>query len=147
MKPTVVQIEEYLAAVDSMFPVPLSEKQNLTEFAQKLYEKATLCTVLKDGKIVAMLAGYTEALENGMAYISIVATRKEAQGKGYAATLLKEFLEICKKKNIKAVHLYAVRENLPAVQLYKRFGFREWKPENEVRPEDLHLIYYMDEER
>ena len=147
MKPTIGQIEEYLIKVDKMFPVPLSCKQDLKDFAKKLYDKATLCLRMQEDKIVAMVAGYTENLANEMAYISIVATCKEAQGNGYAPKLIHEFISICKEKKINAVHLYVVPENEAAVQMYKRIGFQVWEIEQEPRPEDLHLIYYINEEK
>ena len=139
------QIEKFLKEVDVDFPTPLSQKQNLSFFAQKLIEKATICAKTENGKIVAMLAGYTENLTNNISYISILATSKQARGKGYAKGLLKEFIDICRSKKIKAIHLYTTHTNKTAVNIYKKAGFVEWAVENEPRKEDLHLIYYIEE--
>lgn len=139
------KIEDFLTKVDKSFPVPLSKKQNLSEFAIKLNEKATLCTKEENGEIVSMVAGYTENLSDNIAYISVVATLEGSRCKGYSKALVKEFIEICIKKSIDAVHLYTVATNISAVNLYKKLGFKEYVMENEPRPDDLHLIYYIKE--
>lgn len=140
------KIEAFLIKVDKSFPVPLSNKQNLKDFAIKLNEKATICIKEENGEILSMVAGYTESLENNIAYISVVATLENARGKGYAKALVKDFINICKKKRIKAVHLYTVATNLSAVKMYKSIGFGKFILENEPRKNDLHLIYYIKEE-
>ncbi len=127
--------------VDSLFPVPLSKKQNLQEFALKLCEKATVCTVCENRQIIAMVAGYTENVIDNMGYISVVATLPEAQGRGLAKQLVQEFLEIARKNNLSGVHLYAVRGNVSAMAMYRSLGFEEWTPANEARPQDVHWIY------
>ena len=140
-------VKEFLSSVDVLFPTPLSNKQNLTQFASKLVEKATICSVCENEKIVSMVAGYTENLSNNMAYISIVASHPTAQGNGYAKSLVNDFIQICKEKSINAVHLYTSKSNYVAIKMYENLGFVRWNLETEDRPEDLHLIYYMGEKR
>lgn len=147
MKITVVQIERFLREVDATFPVPLSQKQDLHEFAIKLFERATVCCVTEQEEIAAMVAGYTDHLTDNMAYISIVATRGSFQGRGYAARLIGEFMEICRQKEVDAVHLYVVPSNLGALRLYEKMGFVPWQMPNETRPSDLHMIYYFGDKK
>lgn len=143
---TISQIETFLRRVDGDFPVPLSRKQDLSDFARKLREKATLCVAANDAGITAMVAGYTENLTGGMAYVSIAATLPEARGQGLASGLMRRFIRICRDKNIPAIHLYAVPSNTPAMEMYRRMGFVEWKKPDEPRPEDAHLILYLSNE-
>ena len=143
---SVQELKEFLREVDFLFPVPLSQKQNLDEFAKKLAEKATLCAVEDGGRIVALVAGYTDGGLDRLGYVSIVATLPSAQGKGYASSLMRQFLDVAKSKRLRAVHLYTARENRAAVHMYQRLGFSEWHSENEPRPHDLHLILYIGEE-
>ena len=145
-KPTYKELYAFLKDVDSSFPVPLSKKQDLELLAKKLLEKATLVSVWHYEEMVALVAGYTENVVDNMAYISVLATRQEARGHGYAKDVVQRFLQICRDKKLSAVHLYAVPTNLPAVYLYKSLGFVEYKIENEPRKEDLHLIYYIKKE-
>ena len=147
MKHTVIQLATFLQTVDSLFPVPLSQKQNLQDFAVKLHNTATLCTVCENDRIVAMVAGYTENVTENMGYISVVATLPEMQGKGYAGHLVEEFLAIACQKGLVAVHLYAVRDNLPAMAMYHSLGFEEWDKTDDPRPEDVHFIYRFRKEK
>ena len=141
------EVLQFLRAVDLSFPVPLSHKQDLETLARKFCEKATLCTAKEQGKIVSLVAGYTENLTDNMAYVSVVATLPEGRGKGYAQKLMKQFLDICKTKNIRAAHLYTDKGNVAAIALYKKLGFVPYVADNEPRPEDVHLIYFLNGER
>lgn len=140
---TFEEVYDFLNKVDTSFPIPLSEKQDLKTFSEKLITKGTLCAATDAGKIVSMVGGYTENIIDNKAYISIVATLDEYAGRGFAKKLIKEFICICKDKKIEAVHLYAVPSNLVAVNMYKSIGFSEWNREDEPRKEDLHLIYHI----
>ena len=106
VKVTQAQLERFLTIVDKEFPVPLSEKQDLKELSEKFSVKATICSEVIDGEIIAMVAGYTDNVIDGLAYISVVATLKCAQGKGLAKKLIFEFISECERKNLSAVHLY-----------------------------------------
>lgn len=137
-------LEEFLSDVDRTFPVPLSEKQDLHAYAKKLHDKATLCVIMENGRILSLVGGYTDHIQNNMAYLSLVATREEAQHRGYASKLLEEFMEIARMKKVSALHFYAVETNHNAVRIYRRHGFETYHPPVEPRPDDLHLIYYFD---
>ncbi len=137
----------FLHKVDKLFPIPLSEKQNLNDFALKLAEKATLFVEYEDDRIIAAVAGYTENVIDNLGYISIVATLPEAQGKGLASKLVNQFLKNAEQKQLNAVHLYAVTTNVPAIRMYQKLGFVEYVIHDEPRPYDTHLIYYINKEK
>ena len=143
---TAAKLERFLREVDRTFPVPISEKQDLAAYAQKLSERATLCAELDGKRIVALVAGYTENVTDNMAYISLVATVADAQGRGVGKRLTREFVSVAADKGLDAVHLYAVPTNTPAVSMYKKLGFEEWIRPDEPRPQDLHLIYRIKKE-
>ena len=135
------QIQRFLEKVDKSFPVPISEKQNLSEYATKLLSQATLCCEIENDEIVSMVAGYTDNLTDALGYVSLVATIEGAQGNGYAKKLIMDFLGICGEKNINAVHLYTHITNEKAIRMYKDLGFEDYVLKNEPRPDDVHLIY------
>lgn len=97
---------DFLYTVNMTFPVPLSHKQNLSKYADKLMERGTLCTEIRNNRIVSLVAGYTDDVVNNQAYISLVATIPEFYGRGFATNLVKKFIAIAKKKELEAVHLY-----------------------------------------
>lgn len=137
------QIYSFLKSVDKEFPVALSEKTDLKEYSKKLYRNATICFEVKNNRVVAMVAGYTENTVHNIAFVSIVAVLPSQRGKGLAKELLKEFICEADQKRLTAVHLYAVRENIRAMKLYQGLGFVEWFLENEYRKKDVHFIYYL----
>lgn len=143
--PSVTQLEKFLRRVDRTFPVPLSQKQDLAAYAQKLYEKATLCAVYNGEDIVSLTAGYTDCLADGIAYIAVVATVPSEGGKGLASETVRRFIAVCREKNISAVHLYAVPSNIAAMKMYEKLGFERYEVLNEPRPNDAHLICYLKE--
>lgn len=130
----------FLQKVDRDFPIPLSSKQNLQEYAQKITEYATICAIEDDGNIIAAAIGYTEHLPEKMAYLAVVATVPDYRGRGLAAKCVKQFITQCQSKQIPAVHLYTAVDNIRAIHMYESMGFRKYFPENEPRPDDLHLI-------
>lgn len=144
--PDVKMLERFLRQVDRSFPVPLSRKQELGAYARKLCEKATLCACCEGDEIISLVAGYTDDLPEDKAYMAVAATLPHARGRGLARKLVQEFIAICREKRIRAVHLYAVPSNAPAMKLYRSLGFRDYVIPDEPRPEDAHLILYMEEQ-
>lgn len=131
---------EYLYKVDKTFPVSLSQKVNLEEYARKLLEKATLCFEIWDKELVGLVAGYTDNMVNGIAYIALVGVVEKAQHKGIASKLIKQFCYECNKKKIDKVHLYTDSSNDVAINMYKKLGFETYVVHDEPRPDDVHLI-------
>lgn len=144
--PTKKRLVDFLHRVDTDYPVPLSQKVNLEEYAQKLMDKADIFwEVDASGNIQALVAGYIRGAVGDMAYLSLVGTLPEVRGKGKASCLVRQFLKACEEHGMHGVHLYTVAANLPAVRLYERLGFEEYVIDDEPRPEDLHLVYWCDE--
>ena len=136
-------LKDFLQAVDKSFPTPLSQKQDLGKLAEKFIDKATHCYAEEEGRIAALVAGYTENVTNDIAYISVVATLPEKQGRGLASGLVAEFISRARERGLRAVHFYTAQSNLGAIRMYRKLGFVEWIYESEPRPNDLHLIYYV----
>lgn len=139
------KLTEFLQTVDKHFPVPLSTKVDLEEYARKLIDRADLVAEMSEtGEIQALAAGYVRYVENNMAYIAVVATIPEMRGQGKAKRVVQRFMDYCREQKRKGVHLYAVASNIDAVSLYNRLGFERYHLENEPRPDDLHLVYWFD---
>lgn len=133
----------FFREVDRSFPIPLSEKVNINQYAQKLLEYGTLCVKIKDDAIQGLVGGYTENVEEKRAYISVVAVLSSCYRQGVASKLVREFIEQCREKQLQSIHLYTHKNNTGAIEMYRRIGFQEYILENETRQEDLHLIYYL----
>ena len=130
----------FLKEVDESFPVPLSHKQDLEDLTEKFVEKATICAKIENNEICSMVIGYTNNVVIDMAYISVVASRQEYQGRGMAVRLVREFSEIAFSEGLTAVHLYSDSRNEVAIRIYEKVGFERYVVSNELRPKDVHLI-------
>ncbi len=54
-----------------------------------------------------------------------IAVLKEERGRGIATALMEEFLRRCAEARIKEVFLEVNSKNEPALELYRKFGFKE----------------------
>ena len=49
---------------------------------------------------------------------------KKFRGKGYGKLIIKKLIEVASKKNIENIFLTVDKENIPAINLYKKFDFK-----------------------
>lgn len=99
--------------------------------------------VRENGKIIAICAGYTNDQVQRLGYISVVASLPEYTNKGYGKVAVQGFIEKAKNAGMKAIHLYADKENKAALNMYGKLGFVDWIIPDERRPEDKHLIRWI----
>lgn len=137
------ELYNFLKKVERLFPVPLSEREQLTTLASKFETYGTVSYVRENGKIIAICAGYTNDQEQRLGYISVVASLPEYTNKGYGKVAVQGFIEKAKNAGMKAIHLYADKENKAALNMYGKLGFVDWIIPNELRPEDEHLIRWL----
>lgn len=71
-----------------------------------------LCTFYNNGKANVML-------------IDNVQTKEEFKGRGYGIKLIEKAIDLAKKQNVDSVELNVNRDNLAAINLYKKSGFEK----------------------
>ena len=138
---TVQNYYDFLVKIDHDFPVPLSYKTDLKDYAHKIYDLANVECIFDGDSIIAMVAGYIDNCINNCAYISLVGVLKEYRGTGKASGLIMKFIKKCSDKGILKINLYTDKSNISAIKMYKKIGFDEGKDQNEPRPNDVHLFY------
>lgn len=126
--------------MERLFPIPLSEREQLTVLVSKFEKYGTVSYVQENGKIIALCAGYTNDQEKHLGYISVVASLPEYANKGYGKGVVRCFIEKAKNAGMRAIHLYADKDNKSALRMYDKLGFVDWITPEEPRPEDKHLI-------
>lgn len=126
----------FLQKVDSLFPIKLSDKTDLTTLSEKIISLGTYFSISDNKNIVGLITGYNNDEENHKAYISVLAVLPEYQGKGYASELLSKFTKDCQKKKINRIELYTHKTNENAIKLYKKNGFLI-DENNKSRPNDI----------
>ena len=136
-------ILRFLIKVDHLFPVSLSEKKRLSELADVFMVYGTMGMVKEGDKIISLCAGYANDNLTRLAYISVVAPLPDYAGKGYGKVAVRDFITKAINNGMKAIHLYAVKDNAPAIRMYESLGFIDYIVEDEPRPEDRHLILYL----
>ena len=136
---------EFLENVDELFPVSLSEKVNLSEYADKLLSRATLCTCYCRDKLVGLAAGYLSRLENNWAYLAVVGVRPEFQRRGIARRLVQEFIGLCQEKRVSGLHLYTDSTNVGAIRMYEGMGFEVEAAHHEVGDGQQEIDFRFDD--
>lgn len=130
----------YLRAVDALFPVPLSQKIVIEEYADKLLQRATLVCSSEHNKLMGLAAGYTENLpESNMAYLALVGVRPEGQRKGLGSCLVNQFISIARQSGAKGLHLYTHPSNDKAIAMYLKLGFSQIHIPGDPRKDDVHF--------
>lgn len=114
---------ELIKSSDFEFNPSLSSRVNLHDYAKKLHDNGSLFEAYIDGKLVALVAMYANDNVTKKAYITYVYCKKEYRKLGIANQLIKNAFEKLKENNFKSVSLEVTTDNIPAVNLYKKFGF------------------------
>lgn len=134
---------DFLIRVDKLFPIPLSQKENLEILASKFEQFGTVSYIMDNNKIVSFCAGYTNDMEKKLAYISVVACLPEYANKGYGKLTVEKFIEKAKSEGMDAIHLYAEKHNFIALHMYEKLGFSDYIIKDEPRPNNRHLILWL----
>ncbi len=143
-----VKFEELVVFVDKVYrmlprpgkPGPFDAR----EYSKKLYDIALICAEVKDDKICSAAIGYVDNLVNNMAFLTLIGTMPEYQRCGYASKQVIRFIDFCKERSdIIGIHMYCVPENERAYRCYRKLGFIDYKVENDPRPNDCHLVYWL----
>ena len=130
---------DFIKKINYDFPIPVSEKVDLNEYCEKLWEKAELVAEVQDGNTGAV-AGYMNDLENGSAYISLVGVSRDFRNQGLGKKLVHQFVLLCREKQIRSVNLYTHKTNQAAIKMYEGLGFEIDSEGNQNRMDDIHFI-------
>ncbi|MEA3259790.1 MAG: GNAT family N-acetyltransferase [Pseudomonadota bacterium] len=118
------RIFQFFEIVDKEFSPPLSERVNLTVYANKLAAEAVNLFVVEGNRDIAHAAFYCNDIKFNVAYISSIAVLPNFHGSGVAGNLLDEIFERCLSKGMALLRLEVDVENLRAVKFYEKYGFQ-----------------------
>ena len=94
---------------------------NYNVFKQEILNENSQYIVAKENNNIVGFAGILIILDK--ANITNIVTRKTYRNKGIGKLLLKNLIEISKNLNLKSMTLEVNEQNIPAINLYKSFGF------------------------
>lgn len=89
---------------------------------QELESENTTYVVAKENNEVIGFAGIMSCLDE--ATLNNIVVKKSHRGKGIGGELLETLIEICSDLNMKSLTLEVDVSNEPAINLYKKFGFK-----------------------
>lgn len=105
---------------DESFPNPFKEKDLLYEIEENPVSEFDVLVV--DDEIVAYL-DYWITFDS--ATIDKIAVKKNKRNRGFAGFLLKNAIENLKNQNVEFFTLEVRKSNLPALNLYQKYGFQK----------------------
>lgn len=94
---------------------------NILSLLGEKNSKSFLCAVLSGEKLVSIGGSYQD--KNDEWNIIAIYTKKEFRGLGAGSLLLGEMLKELKNRGVNKVFLRVNVERVPAISLYKKFGF------------------------
>lgn len=121
-----VEFLEYLTEVDEEYIPPISKCIRLSEYAEKLLDKASIATARYENKLVGVCAFYCDEIKR-KSFISTIGVQKKFKKKGIGKKLLREAISISKKQKMDKISLEVNVENRYAVNFYEKNGFRTSK--------------------
>lgn len=109
-----------LAELDrEIFSSPWSEKS----FSDECKNEAAVYFVAKDNEKTVGYAGFWNVVDEGD--ITNIAVKEEYRRQKIASTLLEKIIEEAKKRELVLLTLEVRETNIPAINLYRKYGFEE----------------------
>lgn len=129
------RIYDFLSIMDEFFIPTLSDRVNLTDYANKVARQAINIFLVHDGVDVAHAAFYCNDEKDHNAYISSIGVLPRFHGSGVADCLLQEVSDRCLSERMLSLRLEVNDFNYKAVRFYEKHGFRSVG--NHVMQKDL----------
>jgi ribosomal protein S18 acetylase RimI-like enzyme len=101
----------------------LSKRKGLA----KINTEAFHLVAEEKGKLLGYLEGYISEYSDGslsFGELSNLVVSEGSRGKGVGSKLVKDFLEICKKKKVGYLQVVTPKNNKDAIKFYKKMGFK-----------------------
>lgn len=125
----------FLHRIDQCLPTPLQERVDLGQYAKKVLQAGRVLCVEKDGAIVCAALFYCNDRETGNAYLTLLGTLPEHEGKGYGRMVLTAAENVAKREGMTSFHLDTEPTNTRAVRFYQNHGYK-----TVYMSEKLHMV-------
>ena len=129
MEYTVIKIEDFDSAVlllddmsSSLRSLSIGPDYRRT-MAEKFLKYGTILAVRKNGCYAGFSAFYANDTENRIAFLSMIAVKKDFRGLSIGRLLLEKTIEAAKQNNMEKLKLEVARDNAGAIRFYHNNGF------------------------
>lgn len=116
------QVLVHLKTCDSSFVPYLSSYVDIESYAEKLFEKAEKIEYFEENELLALLAFYVNFSTN-FCFITNVSVDDKLKGKKIGDSLIFQLNKYCLENNIKQIQLEVRKENIKAINFYKKHNF------------------------
>jgi ribosomal protein S18 acetylase RimI-like enzyme len=123
---------------DSFIP-SLNSRVNIEEYSKKIAERAVTFEAWINGKLIGLIATYFN-FEAQYGYITSVSVSKQFMGAGIASELLKRCISHANTNMLKEIKLEVYKENIPAINFYKKYNFAQ----NEIKNDSMFMSHLLD---
>jgi ribosomal protein S18 acetylase RimI-like enzyme len=132
-------VHEHLLKCDADFVPRLSEKTDITLYAEKIAENSVTFEAWIHEELVGLIAAYFNDVNGLSGFITSVSTLKKHAGKGIASALMKMCVDYAVSHQFAEILLEVFKENKAAIQLYKKHNFyqTEIKGDSIIMKKDL----------
>lgn len=122
----------HLEMCDHLFVPSLSNKVNLHDYAQKLYEKSQTFEAWHKKELVGIIAVYFNDNQSKKGYITNVSILENYMNKSIASQLIKMTKEYARNNDFTKILLEVQSKNYNAIALYKKHHFEIEREEEEA---------------
>lgn len=116
----------HLEKCKNNFIPPLDQRVNIREYAEKIFEKAIRFEAWSQSSLVGLLAAYFNKTDGHKGYVTNVSVMPEYGGQGIASRLMADCVAYSYEHGYEELDLEVNADNMPAIGLYKKFGFAEY---------------------
>ncbi len=95
----------------------------LNYYSKKIFEKSITFEAWIGDTVTGLIAAYFTNVESQSAFITSVSVIKNQRGLGIASELLNNCVDYAQQNGFKEIHLEVNKENIPAINFYKKFNF------------------------
>ena len=98
-------------------------RTDIDDYVDKILKNATIITIYKNHQLQGFIAYYDNDIKKEVAYLTMIAIRKESKNSGYGRMLMEFSIREIKKLGFKKYRLEVYHENVKAIGLYEKYGF------------------------
>jgi len=110
-----------LQICDEDFNPPLSQRVNLEEYAQKIFQHAVTFEAWSNQNLIGLVAAY---LDPPLGFITNVSVVNDFKRQNIASALVYRCIEFALKENVKSINLEVNKASVAAIKLYNKFNFK-----------------------
>lgn len=116
---------------DKDFLPHLSARVDIFSYSQKVFKKAEILGAYDGPNFYGLAAMYCNDFLSKSAYITSVCLFKQYRGINIGNMLIERAIEHAKEKGMTTIKLEVGIDNLAAIKLYQKYGFRTIRMESE----------------